>query len=52
MVNQDNEQRILELKQEYVRLQGDLEKLENVGGSTTQMEKRLIEIEEELKKLR
>ncbi len=46
------EYQILELKNDYMRIQGDLEKLESVGGSISHAEKRLATIEEELKVLR
>lgn len=46
------EQRIAELKMDYIRIQNDLEKLESVGHRTTSAEKRLEAVEEELSKLR
>jgi len=46
------EQRITELKMDYVRIQGDIEKLESVGHSPTKAEQMLEEIENELKELR
>ncbi|MEW9500932.1 SE1832 family protein [Jeotgalibacillus marinus] len=46
------EQRIIELKMEYVRAQDDLEKHESVGADATSAEKRLVIIEAELEELR
>lgn len=46
------EQRMAELKMDYVRIQNDLEKLESVGHRTTKAEKQLAEIEAELNRLR
>lgn len=46
------EERIAELKMEYVRAQNDLEKLESVGHRTVSAEKRLEAIEKELSELR
>ncbi|MGM7723271.1 SE1832 family protein [Metabacillus sp. Hm71] len=42
-------QKISELKMEYIRIQGDIEKLESTGHSITKLEERLQEIEAELK---
>ena len=41
-----------ELKMEYIRIQGDIEKLESTGHSIEKLEARLAEIENELKNLR
>lgn len=49
---QEIEQRIVDLKSDYVRIQGDLEKMEAVVGNSAPGEKALSEIEEELKRLR
>lgn len=46
------EQRIIELKMEYIRAQDYLEKLESVGVDATSAEKRLVTIEAELEDLR
>jgi len=46
------EQRIAELKMDYIRIQGDIEKLESLGHSPTKAEQMLEEIENELKELR
>lgn len=43
--------KIEDLKADYVRLQGDLEKLEYVQGILHPLEKQLQDIEEELKEL-
>ncbi|MGM0874808.1 MAG: SE1832 family protein [Bacillota bacterium] len=40
---------ISELKMEYIRIQGDIEKLESTGHSITKLEERLQVIETELK---
>ncbi|MDQ0229252.1 SE1832 family protein [Metabacillus malikii] len=45
-------QRIDELKMDYVRTQGDIEKLESTGNSTERLEAKLTEIEESLAKYR
>ncbi|MFD2213346.1 SE1832 family protein [Metabacillus endolithicus] len=39
------QQKIDELKMEYIRVQGDIEKLESTGHSTEKLEARLEEIE-------
>lgn len=52
MTKSEIEQRITELKMDYVRIQGDIEKLESVGHSPTKAEQMLEEIENELKELR
>ncbi|WP_170287642.1 SE1832 family protein [Aquibacillus halophilus] len=44
-------QTINELKSDYVRIQSDLEKLDSVGGNTTNAEKQLEHIENELAEL-
>ena len=44
----DLEYRLKELKNEYVRIQGDLEKLESTGNRTSKMEDRLTQIETEI----
>jgi hypothetical protein len=41
--------KISELKMEYVRIQGDIEKLESTGHSITKLAERLLVIETELK---
>jgi len=46
------EQKILELKMEYIRAQDDLEKLESVGVDASSAERRLTRIENELSELR
>lgn len=49
----DIEQQILQLKMDYINLQGDIEKLENTGhiDSVTQAEKRLAKMEQQLAEL-
>lgn len=44
----DLDYKLLELKNEYIRIQGDLEKLESTGNSTSKMEERLVKIEQEI----
>jgi septation ring formation regulator EzrA len=51
MNKKEIEYKILELKDEYLQLQHNLEKLEFVNGSVSPLEKRLSVIEEELKSL-
>lgn len=51
MTKQEIEDKIVELKDEYVQLQHNLEKLEFVNGNTGPLEKRLTVIEEELHSL-
>lgn len=41
-----------QLKMDYVRIQGDLDKLESVGGRTSPLEKTLQRMEEEIAELR
>lgn len=41
-----------ELKMDYLRLQGDLEKLETTGRSTAPLEKQLSTIEDKMKSVR
>ncbi|MEW9677988.1 SE1832 family protein [Lentibacillus sp. L22] len=48
MNKRDIEAKIAELKSDYVRIQGDAEKLVLVGQNTATAEKKLIEIEEEI----
>ncbi|MGD7044638.1 SE1832 family protein [Jeotgalibacillus proteolyticus] len=49
---QEAEQRIEELKQEYIRAQDQLEKLESLGMDTGSAERKLMHIESELEQLR
>lgn len=49
MEKREIEKRIQELKMDYIRLQNDLEKLESVDGNLSPLEKRIAEIEAELK---
>ncbi|WML38090.1 SE1832 family protein [Neobacillus sp. OS1-2] len=51
MNKKEIEYKIRELKFEYVRLQNDLEKLENVKGILSPLEKQLADIEAELHSL-
>ena len=52
MDQQTIQQRIEELKMDYIRAQDDLEKLESVGVDGSSAEKRLTKIEVELSELR
>ncbi len=52
MSKQEIQQNINELKMEYVRIQGDIEKLESTGHSIVKLEQRLSMIEEELSNYR
>ncbi|HEO8418821.1 SE1832 family protein [Niallia sp. FSL W8-0635] len=51
MNKKDIEYKILELKNEYLQVQDNLEKLEYVNGNIRPLENRLSKIEEELKSL-
>lgn len=48
MDKQDLNQKIEELKMEYIKIQGDIEKLESTGHSIDKLEARLSEIEKDL----
>lgn len=48
MTNQEIEQKISELKVEYVQIQNDIEKLESFNQSVEKLEGKLREIEKEL----
>ncbi|MDG5472793.1 SE1832 family protein [Jeotgalibacillus sp. ET6] len=50
--SQAAEQRIEELKQEYIRAQDQLEKLESLGMDAGSAERKLVRIETELEQLR
>ncbi|WP_198025690.1 SE1832 family protein [Bacillus sp. J37] len=52
MSKQEIQQKIDELKMEYVRIQGDIEKLESTGHSVDKLEERLSLIEETLSRHR
>ncbi|WP_309091274.1 SE1832 family protein [Domibacillus sp.] len=43
--------KIQELKMDYMRVQGDIEKLESTGNGVSKAEERLVEMEKELKEL-
>ncbi|MBT2686169.1 SE1832 family protein [Bacillus sp. ISL-37] len=51
MDKREIEYKIVELKDEYLQLQHNLEKLESVKGNLHPLEKRLATIEEELSSL-
>ncbi|MCM3443917.1 SE1832 family protein [Metabacillus halosaccharovorans] len=48
MSKQEMQQKIDELKMDYVRIQGDIEKLESTGHSIEKLEERLSLIEKTL----
>lgn len=48
MDKQDLNQKIEELKMEYIKIQGDIEKLESTGHSIDKLEAKLSEIEKDL----
>jgi predicted nuclease with TOPRIM domain len=52
LTKQEIEKRLTELKSDYARIQGDLEKMEAVTGNSASGEHALIEIEQEMSKLR
>ncbi|GEL78414.1 SE1832 family protein [Tenuibacillus multivorans] len=52
MKKQEIQQEIDQLKMDYIRIQGDLDKLEANGGNVTMLEKTLSRLEEELISLR
>ncbi|WP_226668562.1 SE1832 family protein [Metabacillus litoralis] len=52
MTTSEFNQKIDELKMEYIRVQGDIEKLESTGHSTEKLEMKLNEIEETIKEYR
>ncbi|MDC3417647.1 SE1832 family protein [Aquibacillus salsiterrae] len=51
MDRKEIENKINEVKSDYIRFQSDLEKLNSVGGNTTNAEKQLATLEEELSNL-
>ncbi|MDC3414579.1 SE1832 family protein [Aquibacillus sp. 3ASR75-11] len=51
MTKTEIEDRIKELKMDYIRIQNDLDKLESVGGNVTNAEKQLKQLETELSEL-
>lgn len=52
MTKTNVEDKISELKLEYVRVQGDIERLESLGHSFEKLEARLTEIEKEIHEYR
>ncbi|UBH11075.1 SE1832 family protein [Macrococcus armenti] len=48
----DLNQQLLELKEEYIRIQNDLEKVESTGQSSPRLEERLAEIEHQIAHVR
>ena len=43
---------LTELKHEYVRIQGDIEKVQSTGRTADKLEERLIELEHEIRQIR
>lgn len=48
----DLEYKLQELKHDYVRLQGDLEKVESTGNRTDNLEAQLRETEDEISRIK
>lgn len=46
------EQQLLELKEEYVRIQNDLEKVESTGQRSPKLEEKLAELEQSIQQTR
>ncbi|WP_198135847.1 SE1832 family protein [Pontibacillus chungwhensis] len=51
MTKRELESQINVVKSDYIRIQGDLEKMESVGGNTEKLEKQLKQLEDELAEL-
>ncbi|MBM7649420.1 DNA repair exonuclease SbcCD ATPase subunit [Bacillus ectoiniformans] len=51
MSKSEIQSKIAELKMDYVRIQGDIEKLESTGHGVTKAEEQLIRLEQELQEL-
>ncbi|MBN9655173.1 hypothetical protein GLV98_08845 [Halobacillus litoralis] len=51
MTKKEIQDQIAFLKSDYIRIQGDLDKLEAAGGNIQNAEKQLARMEEELKEL-
>ncbi|CDQ18734.1 hypothetical protein SAMN05192559_101648 [Halobacillus karajensis] len=51
MTKKEIQDQIAFLKSDYIRIQGDLDKLEAAGGNIQNAEKQLAQMEEELKEL-
>lgn len=48
MNKKELEAKLLELKSDYIRIQGDMDKLEFVGGRVSSAEEQLIRLEKEI----
>jgi len=48
----DLNQQLLELKEEYMRIQNDLEKVESTGQASPRLEEKLVEIENQIAQVR
>lgn len=51
MTKRELENQINVVKSDYIRIQGDLEKMESVGGNTEKLERQLKQLEDELAEL-
>ncbi|GGD09984.1 SE1832 family protein [Pontibacillus salipaludis] len=51
MTKRELQDQINVVKSDYIRIQGDLEKMESVGGNTEKLERQLIQLEDELAEL-
>lgn len=51
MTKAEIESKIAELKMDYIRVQGDIEKLESTGNRVTKAEEQLVRMEKELQEL-
>ncbi|MBM7841163.1 ribosomal protein L29 [Alkalihalobacillus xiaoxiensis] len=49
---QELEAQLAELKSDFIRLQGDVEKIESIGGNVAQSVKQLINLEDEIAQVR
>ncbi|MGM7636878.1 SE1832 family protein [Bacillus sp. Hm123] len=51
MTKSELEYKIAELKMDYIRVQGDIEKLESTGQGISKAEEQLVHMEQQLKEL-
>ncbi|HLR66548.1 SE1832 family protein [Virgibacillus alimentarius] len=51
MTKKELEAKLAELKSDYVRIQGDMDKLEFVGGRVSSAEEQLVRLEKEIAEL-
>ncbi|GGE56961.1 hypothetical protein GCM10011391_39800 [Pullulanibacillus camelliae] len=52
LTKKELEDRLIDLKSDYIRIQGDLEKMEATVGNSASAEKLLVQIEEEMQSVR